>query len=207
MKLNNIVLLLLVVSFISTGCAKRKAAPVPSSDSSDVSMDFLDSFEEDDLFAMDSSFSFEDGDDAFLHDSRMSPAISSGGSVAQGVSGNQYIVQSGDTLMFIAYKIYGDYRLWNRLARSNNLNAGSSLKTGQALNIDASLVRELPRIDGRPYIIRSGDSLSKISKAHYGTYNQWKPLWQHNSHMIKDPNIIFAGFQMYLLPDRQLASQ
>lgn len=206
MKLSSLLILLLVASFVSTGCAKRRAAPVPTQSAGEDSLDFLDSFEEDELFAMDSDFLFADEeDDLYVSSSSASPNIASGGELAQGISGSTYTVQSGDTLMWIAYKVYGDYNKWPTLARQNGLSSGAALQTGATLSLDPNMVRELPRIAGRPYTIQAGDSLSQISMNQYGTYRQWEPLWRHNNHMIKDPNVIFAGFQLYLLPDNQLA--
>lgn len=209
MKGNLFLALLILCTMLTTSCAKRRAAPtVPqaSTESSDTSLEFLDSFEEDDLFAIDSNSSLESSD-SFLDEPTMglssSPEISTA-PVEYSMDGS-YTVVPGDTLMYIAYKLYGDYQQWPSLARMNGLSSSSALQAGSVLKIDSSMVRSLPRLEGRPYIIKVGDSLSKISMQEYGNFNKWKPLWEHNSQMIKDPNIIFAGFQMYLLPDSKLA--
>lgn len=205
MKFNKLILFLVVASMVSAGCAKRRAAPVPkveeTASTTDGSLEFLDSFEEDDLFAMEPALT-ENSDDSTMG-AYSEPMIQS--SAAPVTSNGSYTVVKGDTLMYVAYKLYGDYRKWPSLARMNNLNGSSALQAGTVLTIDQSQVRSLPRKEGTPYLIKSGDTLSKISMANYGTFDQWRPLWQHNSEMIKDPNIIFAGFQMYLLPDGQLA--
>jgi nucleoid-associated protein YgaU len=192
---------------ITSSCAKRRAAPVPqASESGEASLEFLDSFEEDDLFAIDSSMGFMSDDD-YIDQPTMglssSPSVSTRAQTYSG--GGTYTVAAGDTLMYIAYKLYGDYRKWPSLARMNGLASTSSLQTGSVLKVDSSMIRTLPRLEGRPYIIKVGDSLSKISMQEYGNFNQWKRLWEHNSQMIKDPNIIFAGFQMHLLPENSLA--
>jgi len=203
MKGNLFLVMLLLSAMLTTSCAKRRAAPVPqASGSGEASLEFLDSFEEDDLFAIDSNMGFM-ADDDFLDQ----PTIGLSSSPARQAysGGGTYTVVAGDTLMYIAYKLYGDYRKWPSLARMNGLASSSSLQTGSVLKVDSSLVRTLPRLEGRPYIIKVGDSLSKISMQEYGNFNQWKRLWEHNGQMIKDPNIIFAGFQMHLLPDNSLA--
>jgi nucleoid-associated protein YgaU len=59
---------------------------------------------------------------------------------------------------------------------------------------------------GSPYLIRTGDTLGKISKNVYQTMTKWKMLWENNRPMIKDPNKIFAGFTIYYVDGREVAS-
>ena len=51
-----------------------------------------------------------------------------------------------------------------------------------------------------------GETLGTISNKHYGVTKRWKDLYENNRPMIKDPNLIFAGFTLYYVPDRDLAS-
>lgn len=205
MNWKNPVTLLIIAILLTTSCAKRSTKkkpveePVAQSETSDTSLEFLDSFEEDDLFSMQSNdLQYEDSAvEIQAETAAAAPILGSGSST--------YTVQQGDTLMYVAYKVYGDYRLWPSLANRNNLVGQASLRAGDVLSLDPSRVKTMPRKAGSVYLIKVGDSLSKISMANYGTFKQWEPLWKHNSEMIVDPNIIFAGFQMHLLPDNQLA--
>jgi nucleoid-associated protein YgaU len=43
------------------------------------------------------------------------------------------------------------------------------------------------------YTIKSGDSLSKIAKKHYGNANDWRKIYEANRDLIKDPDKIFPG--------------
>jgi nucleoid-associated protein YgaU len=43
------------------------------------------------------------------------------------------------------------------------------------------------------YVVKSGDSLSKIAKQHYGNANEWKRIFEANTDILKDPNKIFPG--------------
>ncbi len=43
------------------------------------------------------------------------------------------------------------------------------------------------------YEVQSGDSLSKIAKAHYGDPMKYKEIFEANQPMLKDPNVIFPG--------------
>ena len=53
---------------------------------------------------------------------------------------------------------------------------------------------------GRTYTVKSGDSLSKIAKAHYGDGSQWKRIYEANRDKIKDPDLIHPG-QEFTIPD------
>lgn len=43
------------------------------------------------------------------------------------------------------------------------------------------------------YEIKSGDSLSKISKEFYGNANLYNKIFEANLEVIKDPNLIYPG--------------
>lgn len=40
------------------------------------------------------------------------------------------------------------------------------------------------------YVIKSGDSLSKIAKQFYGDAQKWNKIYEANKDIIKDPNLI-----------------
>ena len=50
---------------------------------------------------------------------------------------------------------------------------------------------------GDPYLIKTGDSLSLISRKVYGDYKKWDHIYRNNPRQIRDPNLIFAGFTLY----------
>lgn len=52
----------------------------------------------------------------------------------------------------------------------------------------------------RTYIVKKGDSLSKIAKEFYGNANQWKKIYEANRDKIKDPNLIQIGWEL-VIPD------
>ena len=51
--------------------------------------------------------------------------------------------------------------------------------------------------EGNPYMIKKGDFLTKISQKIYGTSKKWKKIFKRNKLMIKNPNLIFAGFTLF----------
>lgn len=43
------------------------------------------------------------------------------------------------------------------------------------------------------YVVKSGDSLSKIAQLEYGNANEWKRIYEANRDILKDPDKIFPG--------------
>ncbi len=115
-----------------------------------------------------------------------------------------YTVDKNDTMMLIAFKIYGDYSKWREILNANSdklMGKPSNLKAGMELSYyhDGEEFNWNP--GGNPYLIKWGDTLGLISDKVYGTKTKWKALWEHNKPMIKDPNKIYAGFTLYYQED------
>jgi nucleoid-associated protein YgaU len=122
----------------------------------------------------------------------------------------QYTVQKNETLMLIAFKLYGDYEKWKELANYNGdkLNGTTHVKEGMVLNYPAPAEEFVWNPEGLPYLIRTGDTLGIISNNVYQTSKKWKLLWHNNRPLIKDPNKIFAGFTIYYPESgREVASE
>ncbi|MCB9060599.1 MAG: LysM peptidoglycan-binding domain-containing protein [Halobacteriovoraceae bacterium] len=127
------------------------------------------------------------------------PVAIDGGSVSS------YTVKRGDTLMLIAFKNTCDYDKWKEIKQMNGLS-GSSISPGQTLKIPTATCNFNP--EGLPYLIMRGDTLGSISQDKYGTKNKWRSIFNNNKPMIKNPNLIFAGFTLYYLQDtRDIASE
>lgn len=122
---------------------------------------------------------------------------------------NTYTVQKNETLMLIAFKIYGDYSKWKELAQLNSGVNIYKLKEGQTIQYYAPVNEFVWSPVGNPYLIKSGDTLGTISNDTYGTNKYWKDIWSNNKPLIKDPNKIFVGFTIYtpVLENREVASQ
>ncbi len=125
-------------------------------------------------------------------------------------STKQYTVQKNETLMLIAFKLYGNYERWKELADQNRnaLNGTTNIKEGMVLNYIAPAEEFVWNPQGLPYLIRTGDTLGGISKQVYTTVNKWKLIWDNNRPLIKDPNKIYAGFTLYYLENgREVANE
>ena len=49
------------------------------------------------------------------------------------------------------------------------------------------------------YVVKAGDSLSKIAQEVLGDVNRWKEIWEANKAAVPDPNAISVG-QELLIP-------
>ncbi len=116
----------------------------------------------------------------------------------------EYQLQKNETLMMAAFKIYGDYRKWKDIKAWNK---------GKKLGVGATFKYYVPeqafgwQPSGVPYLVKTGDTLQVISKDKYGTVKKWKSIYENNRPLIIDPNLIFAGFTIYYVPARDVASE
>jgi nucleoid-associated protein YgaU len=117
-----------------------------------------------------------------------------------------YEVKAGDTLMYISFKIYGDYRKWKSLLRANPGLESEKLAAGQVIKYEMPEVPFNWKPKGLPHLILRGETLGKISKKHYGTMERWTDIYENNSQMIIDKDLIFAGFTLYYIPDKAIGT-
>ncbi len=122
---------------------------------------------------------------------------------ADGAQIIDYRVKEGDTLMKIAFEVFGDLTRWREILELNKevINDPNVLTKGSRLRIKVFGVRTVSR-NGEAYLIKRGDTLQKISQWVYGTINKWKKLWDNNRELIQDPNKIFAGFKLYFVREQ-----
>ena len=50
----------------------------------------------------------------------------------------------------------------------------------------------------RTYVVQKGDSLSHIAKREYGDANKWHEIYEANSDIIKNPDLIYPGQKLRL---------
>lgn len=116
-------------------------------------------------------------------------------------SGNMetYTVKSGDTLMKIAFTIYGDIDRWKDLQEWNSgkIKKAAALRRGMKLKYEAPMSAFEPEQHAHTYTIKKGDTLANIADEVYGRKMKYKKLQNYNSKLIRNPNRIFAGFTIY----------
>jgi nucleoid-associated protein YgaU len=110
-----------------------------------------------------------------------------------------YKVQRGETLMQIAFKLYGDISKWKEIKNMNadKLTNNSSLQANTQLKYRAPASPFVWNPSGTPYMIKTGETLGTISNSVYSTPKKWKDIWENNKPLIKNPNVIYAGFTLY----------
>jgi nucleoid-associated protein YgaU len=118
-----------------------------------------------------------------------------------------YHVQKGDTLMLIAHKIYGDYRKWKEIKELNKAKIKGKLSDDMELKYYIPTDAPDWKPEGLAYLVKTGDTLGTIAVDKYGTSKKWKFIYENNRPLIRDPNLIFAGFTIYYKPTRDLASK
>ena len=117
-----------------------------------------------------------------------------------------YQIKQHDTLMLIAFKIYGDYHRWKELQQLNPEFANKELTVGAQIKYNRPLQEFQYNPQGLPYLIKRNDTLGSISGDVYGITTRWREIYNNNRILIRDPNLIFAGFTLYYVPDQTLAS-
>ncbi|MBK23884.1 MAG: hypothetical protein CME70_07760 [Halobacteriovorax sp.] len=212
MKLLKVFLLISIFALVSCSNNKKKSADKPTdntvSEMEDES-DFIVDSDEEDLELSDSGDSLES--DELISESSDDVQVMDGSdnsatiSMTDGVS--DYQIEKGDTLMLIAFKLYGDYRKWKSLQELNPGLSTGTLSEGGTLKYNEPSEKFVWSPEGLPYLIKTGDTLGTISNDKYGTTKKWKLLYDNNRPMIHDPNLIFAGFTLYYVPERDVASE
>ncbi len=121
----------------------------------------------------------------------------------------EYEVHENDTLMLIAFKIYGEYRKWKDLAKLNPHLEDVSYDLKNVKKIKFEVPTKFFKWEplGEPYLVKKEDTLGTISDEVYHTPKRWGEIYQNNRPLIKDPNLIFAGFTLYYIPDPIISSK
>ena len=189
-------LLMMLSLAFAVGCSNSSGQKQELSDSE---MDMFD----DDFLA--------DGDDLFLdsdldYDPLFDDQVETQPVISEFSPGiGEYQVKKGDTLLLIAFNIYGDYTKWRNISALNgNVR---HIREGQVLQYEIPEHEFVWNPRGNPHLIQMGETLGTISYDKYGVESRWRDLYENNQPMIQNPNLIFAGFTLYYIPDRDLASK
>jgi len=207
MKLLN--LLLILALFAGTAACSTKKKADANQEVAEVAEgaddgDFVVDADDEELIAEDESTSSDEIEEV-AESTAEEVQASAEGSSPMISEVQEYTAEKGDTLMLISFKLFGDYTKWRELQSMNSNVLAGGLKAGAVLKYNSTGFTWNPQ--GLPYLIKSGDSLSGISKDKYGTWKRWKEIYENNQPMIRDANLIFAGFTIYYVPDRDIASE
>ena len=87
--------------------------------------------------------------------------------------------------------------------KSNVTSTAPAKPKADFSQVSASAASTAPILDPQPpatYVVKSGDSLSKIARKTLGSANKWTALWEANKDQIKDPDKIYPGQVLKLPP-------
>lgn len=119
-----------------------------------------------------------------------------------------YTIKDDDSLWTIAEDWFGDATRWNLIAKANPLIDPDRLKLGQVIRLPAkdSVRRPVKRSPMRPadpnaYTVKSGDSLARIARIHYGDESKWSVIYEANRDTIgPDPARLKIGMPLRIPP-------
>ena len=103
--------------------------------------------------------------------------------VELGSEEGSYTVKSGETLMMVAFNVYGDYRRWKEIASMNGID-GDQVASGTIIRYQKPVTEFVWNPEGLPYLIKNGDSLGSISQDKYGTDKKWRSIYNNNRYRI-----------------------
>jgi nucleoid-associated protein YgaU len=210
-------LLLLLLSLITVSCSGNKAEEDVADDTAGIEMeDASDAeFEEEDAADVNEEVAAaSDEESQNLEEEEIAEEEVAESDDQQEVQINEaagqvatYTVEKNETLMWIAFKIYGDYSKWKDIrAMNTDKIRGQTVIAGTQINYTVPDQEFKYNPKGNPYLIKQEDTLGTISTDVYGTGKHWKYIWDNNKVMIKNPNLIFAGFTLYYVPLRDVAN-
>ena len=127
-------------------------------------------------------------------------------------------MQRGDTLERIAGQYYREPSRWREIAERNRavVPDPDSLPVGVVLVLPGLEERILPSltppaeahppereqhvpvIPVRTYVVKNGDSLSKIAEDHYGFARMWRTIYEANLDVVDDPDRLPVGLKLVL---------
>lgn len=198
MKLLNLLLIMGLLTLVA--CSSGDKEESGDDDMAETALEDSDDGDED--FIVDSDEDVEEGDEPEMASTTEDYTFEGTGDFAN------YTVEKGDTLMLIAFKLYGDYTKWRALQSLNNGINPRQVSSGMNIKYEVPSQKFVWNPQGEPHLIQGSETLGTISTDKYGTKARWKDLWTNNRPMIKDPNLIFAGFTLYYIPDdRSVASE
>ncbi len=110
----------------------------------------------------------------------------------------KYVVTSGDNLWKIAQKYYNNGDDWVKIAKANEIENPSVIRSGQELkipdtneNVSQVNADNTSSTSTERYVVEKGDSLWNIAQATYNDGNKWPEIAKANN--LSHPNIIHTG--------------
>jgi nucleoid-associated protein YgaU len=117
--------------------------------------------------------------------------------VASGGVNGYYKDRSGDTLSSIAYRYLGSASLWPEVHAANReaIKNPHFIRVGQRIALPSAPAHmaKVHRHTSTHYVVKPGDSLSRIAKEQMGDVGQWQRIFAANRSAIANPRFIYPG--------------
>ncbi|MBN1814177.1 MAG: LysM peptidoglycan-binding domain-containing protein [Anaerolineae bacterium] len=83
-------------------------------------------------------------------------------------------------------------------ARAAMSKARAGMKESMQDAVDRVMAKRAAKQKAETYVVKPGDSLSKIAKELLGDAARWPEIFELNKDQIKDPNLIHVGQELRL---------
>lgn len=110
-----------------------------------------------------------------------------------------YPVRKGDTLYSIAKMVYGDGKLWTEIWKANREVIGRPDALSAGVKLRLPCLKE-KGVKEETYIVQRGDTLSRISRLHYGTSKFVNLIFKANRDRIREPDRLRVGMVLKIPP-------
>ncbi len=126
-----------------------------------------------------------------------------------GVIAPQFVdhtVEAGETFGTIAAKYYGKSGMGSVVARANPFVDPTRLRPGRILKVpkdpaNIQGIEVLPEVPGeRVVVVQSGDTLSSLAKAHFGTVTMADAIFEANRDTLQSADDLAVGQRLRLPP-------
>ena len=117
---------------------------------------------------------------------------------------SNYVVELGLGVENLAITVDGDTATVFGTVESQSEKEKVILAVGNVAGVatvDDRLSVSNPEPEAQFYTVQKGDSLSKISKEFYGSYNKYMRIFEANKPMLKDPDKIYPGQVLRIPPE------
>lgn len=127
-----------------------------------------------------------------------------------------YAIKTGDNFAVLSQRFYGSQRYWRSFSQANPKVDPTKMQVGQEIRLpDANEIKRfapdaVEQADRKPapvpsttkkHIVRSGQTLSGISKQHYGSTKHWRSIYNANKKVIgSNPDRLPAGETLVIPP-------
>ncbi len=108
-----------------------------------------------------------------------------------------YQIQKGESLAKIAKKIYGNAARWKDIAEISGISKPNRIYPGQVIYYQLTqqsleFAKRYESVPREEFIVKQGDTLSKIATQLYGSTGMWRTLWKNNED-VNNPDRIKVG--------------